>query len=169
MLILHDLEPYHWAVAGAAIGAMVLALLYITNKRFGVSTGFESACSLVLRATPYFQRDSLRESNPWRLAFLAGLVLGGVLSASLGGGWEPTWDMGMHDTHLGMSEGGKVLWMFSGGALIGFGTRLAGGCTSGHGIFGISNLEKASFVSVAAFMIAGVVVTNVFWRLFVGL
>jgi uncharacterized membrane protein YedE/YeeE len=54
--------------------------------------------------------------------------------------------------------------MFGGGLLIGFGTRLAGGCTSGHGIFGLSNLELPSFVSTASFMAAGIVTTNLIYR-----
>jgi uncharacterized membrane protein YedE/YeeE len=55
--------------------------------------------------------------------------------------------------------------MFGGGLLIGFGTRMAGGCTSGHGIFGISNLERASIESTLAFMAAGIVTTNLIYRL----
>jgi uncharacterized membrane protein YedE/YeeE len=54
--------------------------------------------------------------------------------------------------------------MFAGGLFIGFGTRLAGGCTSGHGIFGMSNLELPSIVSTASFMAAGVITTNILYR-----
>ena len=55
--------------------------------------------------------------------------------------------------------------MFAGGALIGFGTRMAGGCTSGHGIFGISNLERASIESTLAFVAAGMLTTNLVYRI----
>ena len=55
--------------------------------------------------------------------------------------------------------------MFAGGVLIGFGTRMAGGCTSGHGIFGISNLERASVESTLAFVAAGMLTTNVVYRI----
>ena len=54
--------------------------------------------------------------------------------------------------------------MFVGGLFIGFGTRLAGGCTSGHGIFGISNLEVPSLVATVSFMVAGIVTTNLVYR-----
>jgi uncharacterized membrane protein YedE/YeeE len=54
--------------------------------------------------------------------------------------------------------------MFAGGVAIGFGTRLAGGCTSGHGIFGLSNFEPASWVSTISFMAAGIVTTNFVYR-----
>jgi uncharacterized membrane protein YedE/YeeE len=95
---------------------------------------------------------------------LAGLLLGGFLSAATGGGWSPTWDLGMFDTVIGFGPAGKLAWMFAGGLLIGFGTRLAGGCTSGHGIFGLSNLELPSLLATLAFMGAGVVTTQIIYR-----
>jgi hypothetical protein len=164
MLILHQLEPYHWAVAGLAIGAITLLLLWVTNQRLGISTGFENLCGLVVK-TRYFQRSEITGSNRWRLPFLGGLVLGGVLSALLSGGWAPFWDLGMFDREIGWGPAGKLAWMFVGGLLIGFGTRMAGGCTSGHGIFGISNLERASIESTLAFMAAGIVTSNLVYRI----
>jgi hypothetical protein len=164
MLILHQLEPYHWASAGVAIGAVTLVLLWVTNQRLGISTGFENLCALAVPSA-YFRRREIRGSHHWRLPFLAGLVAGGVLSAVLGGGWAPIWSLGMFDTRIGWGPAGKLAWMFAGGVLIGFGTRFAGGCTSGHGIFGVSNLERASLVSTACFLAAGVVTTNVVYRL----
>ena len=164
MLILNDIEPMHWALAGGLIGVMTLAMLFIMNRRLGVSTGFESLCALGVSA-PYFQRPALRKSSPRRLALFVGLVLGGVLSAALSGGVSPTWDMGSYAEALELSETGKVAWMFGGGCFIGFGTRLAGGCTSGHGIFGVSNFEASGWASMLSFMAAGVVTTHVIYRL----
>ena len=166
MLILHDMHAIHWAFAGLGISFVTLALLVIGNKRLGVSTGLEDVCALVLDA-PYFRRPALLSGSSWRLPLLGGLVLGGLLSAVLGGGWSPTWALGMFDTEIGWGPAGKVVWMFAGGLLIGFGTRLAGGCTSGHGIFGISNLEMPSLVSTVSFMAAGVVTTNLVYRVIV--
>jgi uncharacterized protein len=163
-LILNEIDPYHWAIAGAGIGAMALLLLWLTGRRLGLSTGYESVCSLVMRGTPYFRRSSLVKSNPWRLPIVIGLVLGGVASALLSGGWAPTWDAGMLDTRIGLGEGGKVAWMFAGGLFMGFGTRLSGGCTSGHGIFGLSNLERSGIVAVVCFMAAGAVTSNLIYR-----
>jgi uncharacterized membrane protein YedE/YeeE len=163
-LILHDLEPMHWAIAGAVIAAVTLALLYLANRRLGISTGFEDLCSLAL-PLPYFRRQTLLAARGWRLPFVGGLVLGGVLSAALGGGWSPTWALGMFDSVIGWGPTGKVAWMFVGGLFIGFGTRLAGGCTSGHGIFGLSNFERPSLVSTISFMLGGFVTTQLVYRL----
>ncbi len=163
MLITNQLEPIHWALAGALLGAITLLLLFVTNQRLGISTGFENLCALVLN-TPYLRRGEIRDSQSWRLPFLGGLVLGGFLSAVLGGAWTPTWDLGMLDATFGLGHAAKVVWMFAGGLLIGFGTRMAGGCTSGHGIFGMSNLEPASLYSTLAFMAGGVVTTQLIYR-----
>jgi uncharacterized membrane protein YedE/YeeE len=91
-------------------------------------------------------------------------VLGGALSAFLGGGWAPTWDLGRFDAVVGFGPAGKLAWMFAGGVFIGFGTRLAGGCTSGHGIFGISNLEAPSLAATLSFLATGMITTNLIYR-----
>ena len=162
-LILHDVPALHWAAAGAAIAAITLTMLFVLNRRLGISGGFEDVCSLVLRL-PYFRRESLLSARNWRLPFLAGLLLGGVLSAVLGGGWEPTWALGMLDERLHLGHAGKLAWMFAGGLFIGFGTRLGGGCTSGHGIFGLSNFELPSLVTTLSFMAGGVITTQLIYR-----
>ena len=100
--------------------------------------------------------------------FLAGLLFSGFVSAALSGGWEATWDAGMRDSVLGLSLEAKIAWMFVGGLFIGFGTRLAGGCTSGHGIFGVSLLEKSSLLATAAFMAAGMARTHLVYRVLGG-
>ena len=108
--------------------------------------------------TPYFRRSEITGSQrTGACPSSAGLVLGGLLSAATSGGWAPFWDLGMFDAAFGWGPPGKLAWMFAGGLLIGFGTRMAGGCTSGHGIFGIANLERASLESTLAFMAAGIV------------
>jgi uncharacterized membrane protein YedE/YeeE len=162
-LILNSLPPLHWALAGAAIAAVTLCLLFLANRRLGISAGFEDVCSLVLQQ-PYFLRGGLRSARKWRLPFIGGLVLGGFLSAILGGGWEPTWDLGMFDRTIGFGPAGKIAWMFVAGLFIGFGTRLGGGCTSGHGIFGMSNFELPSLITTISFMAGGVVTTQMLYR-----
>ena len=162
-LLLHDMTPIHWAIAGGGIALVTLALLFLANRRLGLSTSFEDVCGLVL-PLPYFQRKALVSGRRWRLPFVAGLLLGGFLSAMLGGGWTPTLAIAMFDARIGFGTAGKLAWMFAGGLCIGFGTRLGNGCTSGHGIFGMSNLEGGSVVSTLAFMAGGIVTTNVIYR-----
>jgi uncharacterized membrane protein YedE/YeeE len=163
-LILDGLQPLHWAVAGAGIATVTLCLLFVANRRLGISTGFEDVCSLAMPHTAYFRRDAVMRNRGWRLPFVVGLVLGGFLSAVLGGGWRPFWDLGMFDAVIGLGPMGKIAWMFVGGLFIGFGTRLGGGCTSGHGIFGMANFEIPSLVTTACFMASGLLTTQFIYR-----
>jgi len=162
-LILTGMPPLHWAIAGAGIAAVTLALLFLANRRLGISSGFEDLCSLAI-GWPYFRSQAVRSGRPWRLPFIVGLIGGGFLSAVRGGGWAPVWDAGMLDRALMLGPAAKLAWMFVGGLFIGFGTRLAGGCTSGHGIFGLSNFEASSFWSTVSFMAGGIVTTQLLYR-----
>ena len=166
-LILNGLTPIHWALGGAGIAAVTLTLLFVANRRLGISSSLEDFCSFVL-PTPYFERAAVVSGRIWRMPFAVGLVLGGFLSAFLGGGWSPTWALGVFDEVIGFGPAGKLAWMFAGGLFIGFGTRLAGGCTSGHGIFGMSNFEGASLVSTLSFMAGGIVTTQLVYRVVFG-
>lgn len=164
MLLLNGLTPMPWWLAGAAIGLITLVLLWTTGRRLGISGGYENLCAQV-SDQPYFRRPALVGPGSWRLPFLAGLLLGGLLSALLGGGWHPTWALGLWDRSLGAGPWVKSLWMFAGGLLVGIGTRIAGGCTSGHGIFGVAHLEKASWLATLSFLASGMLTTFVVHRL----
>ena len=115
-------------LGGALIGTAAAALLLLTGKTAGVSGILEGAV--------------LREKGEagWKLAFLAGLLAGGVLLALL----RPSSFTQLPHPSLG--------WAVGGGLLVGFGTRLGGGCTSGHGICGIGRLSKRSLVATIVFM-----------------
>lgn len=139
-----------WA-GGAAIGAFVLVFLAVTGKALGVSTGYADACSAP------FDPEARRS---WRLPFLAGIVGGGLLAAWGSGGFAPTATMGMFDALVTASLPAKAAIFTAGGVLLGFGARLAGGCTSGHGIVGMALLARASLVATAVFMVTGVLVTH---------
>ncbi len=140
-----------WWAAGAGIGLLVLAMGGLAGRPLGVSGGYVDACGALADA-------GCRRS--WRLPFLGGIVAGGVL-AGWAAGSEPLWDAGPLDALLG--EGfsmGKLAWFAVGGVLVGFGARLAGGCTSGHGILGVARMARPSLVATALFMAGGVLVTN---------
>jgi hypothetical protein len=167
MTLLNGAEAWHWALGGAVIAIVTVVLLGVTNVRLGISGSFENVCSFVVRA-PYLQRSEIARSHYWRLPFLGGLVLGGFLAAVTTAGWSPTWHLGMHDLTFDFGVVGKTIWMFAGGILIGAGTRMANGCTSGHGIFGISNREASGLVTTICFMAAGIVTTNLIYRVIGG-
>jgi uncharacterized protein len=167
MTLLNGAEAWHWALGGAIIAFVTVVLLAVTNVRLGISGSFENVCSLVVRA-PYLLRPDVARSHYWRLPFLGGLVLGGFISAISTRGWSPTWDLGLLDQTFNLGVLGKSAWMFAGGVLIGAGTRIANGCTSGHGIFGISNREASGLITTVCFMAAGIVTTNLVFRVIGG-
>ena len=166
-LILNELTPYHWAITGLGIALVVTGMQWILNRSFGISSGLEYLCALGSKA-PHFRAVADDQRGAWRLPFMVGLILAGILSAFLSGDWRLTGESGMLDDVVGLSDGAKFVWMFGGGVCIGFGTRLAGGCTSGHGIFGISTFQWPSLVATLAFMGAGAGTTFLIYRVMVG-
>ena len=142
-----------WA-GGVAIGGFLLLFLLAANKMLGVSTGYADACAIA--AEP-------RTRASWRLPFLVGIVGGGLLAAVLGG-WQPTFAVALFDDVVSSSLAVKALTFTAGGVLLGFGARLAGGCTSGHSIAGLAQLAPSSLIATAGFMAAGLTVTNLLLR-----
>lgn len=131
----NGLERY--LVGGLFIGLGVSLLYLTTGRQGGVSTFFSAAWSWCLR-TPFFQQASLLGTRQWRLVYTLGLILGGSLYALLG---------------LPLEASQLPHWKFIvGGLLIGFGARLGGGCTSGHGICGMASLSPGSLLMVCTFL-----------------
>ena len=131
----NGLERY--LIGGLLIGAGVALLFITTGRQGGASTVLSTIWSYFLR-TPFFQQATLRDSRQWRSVYAIGMVLGGLLYALLG--------LPMEATHL-------PAWKFAlGGVLIGFGARLGGGCTSGHGICGMASLSPGSMLMVCTFL-----------------
>lgn len=161
MLLLHQLSPIHWAYAGLCIAAITLCLQFVANRSLGLSSGLEDLCALGSKA-PYFRRPDL--GDRWRFPFLFGLFVGGALSAASSGSWELTWSAGMLDKALHLSNPAKLAWFFCGGIFIGFGTRLSGGCTSGHGIYGMATFQRASIQATLTFMAVGTLTSNLLFR-----
>ena len=131
-----------YLIGGLLIGLGV-ALLFVSTGRLGGASTFFSAAWSWVTDLPFFQQASLRDSRLWRLVYALGMVLGGVVYVALG---LPT-------------EATQVqVWRFVvGGLLIGFGARLGGGCTSGHGICGMASLSIGSMLMVAVFLSTAIV------------
>ncbi len=177
-------QPWHWAFSGFMIVVVMFLLIY-SGKRFGVSSSFQAMCSVAGggKIASYF--DYNWKSHTWLLLFVSGSIIGGFISSTLLENPETmslsantiadlselgiSAPQGTHSasllpqdlfsmTTLGTIQG--ILLFVVGGFLIGFGTRWAGGCTSGHAISGLSNLQLPSLVAVVGFFIGGLAMTH---------
>jgi len=146
-------ERWPWWIGGLAIGAFVLLMLFADNKPLGVSTGCSELCAV--------GRDRALRSS-WRLRFIGGIVLGGALAGVLSGR-HPSFALGAFDGLFGTSPLVKFPVLLIAGLLIGYGARVAGGCTSGHSIVGTALGAKSSWVATALFMIGGFATTTAVW------
>lgn len=143
-------EPWPWYVAGPLIGLTVPLMLLLGGKNLGISSSFRHLCAAMLPKTglAYLRAYDWRKES-WNLYFAAGLVLGGFLATRfLTAQPQPLLPPGIHTVS-------GALRLIGGGILIGFGTRWAAGCTSGHSIMGLSNLQKASLAATLAFFAGG--------------
>ncbi len=132
----------HYLAGGLLIGLGVSLLFVLTGWVGGMSTVFSSTWSYVSRR-PFFQQPRFTGTRAWRLVFALGLVLGAALWWAWLGPAEPL-------------RTGVPLWQLGlGGLLVGYGARLSNGCTSGHGICGLSSLQLPSLAAVLTFMATG--------------
>ena len=140
-------------LGGLAIGLFVLAYRLGTARMLGVSGGFSDLCTACV---------TRRLDGSARLPFIVGIVAGGLV-AGLATGRAPTASAGPVGELMAMAPPIAAAWFVFGGLLIGFGTALAGGCTSGHGISGLAQLRKSSLLATCTFMAVGMAAT---WFLF---
>lgn len=172
-------QPWPWYIAGPLIGLTVPALLILGNKTFGISSNLRHICAACFPSNlPFFQYNWKKEI--WNLFFVIGIFIGGIVAytfltnpnvitinpnlrtelATYGisniAGMMPeeifSWQS------LATLRGFLIIAI--GGLLIGFGSRYAGGCTSGHAISGLSNLQLASLIATCCFFVGGLVVAN---------
>jgi uncharacterized protein len=140
-----------WYLAGPLLGLLIVFLLWVANKPLGALGGY-------IELTEW--ADGRRTGPGWRTFFTIGIVTGGLMSALLGPRWNPTLAYGSFDQLFGASLALKAVVLGGAGALMGAGGRLAGGCTSGHGICGISLGSRASLVSTATFMATAIALAH---------
>jgi len=152
-------QYWEFWIGGFAIAAVALLITIFTGQFIGVTRGYVSICSIVSNR-PYFHRPEM--GGPWgvRTLFVIGIVIGGLLAAlTTEGTWAPSFAYGQFDQLFGDSLLTKALLMTAGGICWGYGSRLAGGCTSGNSIAGLSKGSLASLIATMGFMIAGISVT----------
>jgi uncharacterized membrane protein YedE/YeeE len=167
-------QPWPWYVAGALIGLTVPALLLIGNKHFGISSSLRHICAACVPGNiSFFKYDWKKEA--WNLFFVTGILLGGVVATYLLSNPDPVVvaeqtarDLAALNIEVDnnlmpssifnienlLSLKGLIFFVL-GGFLVGFGTRYAGGCTSGHSIMGLSTLQWPSLVATCCFMVGG--------------
>ncbi len=173
------LQPWAWYVAGPLI-AFCMFLMFFFGKKFGVSSNLETVCAMggAGKFVDFFKFDW--KKNKWNLVFVVGLIVGGFISDQ----WLTPNDTVAINTEtvqdlaeIGIKNAGAsylpdeifsmeamlsikgFLVLLVAGVLVGFGSRYAGGCTSGHGIVGLSSLSMESFIAVGGFFIGGLIMT----------
>ncbi|MGV3765283.1 MAG: YeeE/YedE family protein [Chitinophagaceae bacterium] len=172
-------QPWPWYVAGGLIGLIVPALLLLGNKHFGISANLRHACAACFPANvKFFKYDWKKEA--WNLFFVGGIFIGAIIAATLLADPNPiqvdprlTQELGGYGItdYTNMVPQDLVSWeslftirgiimMVAGGFLVGFGSRYAGGCTSGHAIMGISDLQVPSIIATCCFMAGGFIMAN---------
>jgi uncharacterized protein len=173
-------QPWPWYIGGPVIGLILFLMLYFTNKPLGVSSSMRHACAACVPGDIKFFKYDWKKTGIWNLVFVLGISIGGFLGGYIFAAPEP---IALSDAtrtdleELGITDfNGYVpsdlfnlgslftlpgfIIMVGGGFLIGFGARYAGGCTSGHAMSGISNLQTASVVAVGGFFVGGLFITH---------
>ena len=148
------MQPWPWWFSGTLVGLTVPLLYLLTGQGFGISTSLQQIGAICSPGSQlgYF-RSFDRVANLWTLLFAMGIAVGGFVATNYLSA-EPL--EFLPDKYW--NAGGAVR-MFIGGILIGFGSRYAGGCTSGHSITGIANLNWPSLVATIFFFVGGLAVT----------
>ena len=172
-------KPWPWYVAGPIIGLSVPTLLLLGNKKLGVSSTLRQICAACYPANiPFLKYDWKKDS--WNLFFVSGILIGGFIGGVLFANPEQV-ALSTNTVELlrtyGINDLTGVLpaeifsWdaltslrgflmMVAGGFMVGFGTRYARGCTSGHGILGLSALQWPSLLATVSFVIGGMIVSH---------
>ncbi|REG99769.1 YeeE/YedE family protein [Flavobacterium aquicola] len=173
-------QTWPWYVSGFLIGMVMLALIYF-GKNFGMSTNLQSLCSMtgLGKRISYFDFDW--KANRWNFVVVLGAMAGGFvavhfMSDSSNAAINPETIAQLSQLGIDAPNGklmpealfGDQIWqspksiliLLGGGILIGFGTRYAGGCTSGHAISGLSNLQLPSLKAVIGFFIGGLIMAH---------
>ena len=154
-------SPY---LVGAGIGVLSWLTFYFSDKPIGASSAYAQIAGFIgklfakrhTESLPYFKENPPRIG--WELVFVLATIAGGFIAAWTGGEFENKWLNPMWTARFGDSIALRAVVAAGGGVLMAFGARLAGGCTSGHGISGTMQLNVASWIAVVCFFIGGIAV-----------
>ena len=179
-------EPWPWYVVGPLIGLTVPLVYLYGGRKWGVSSTLRDICAAASPRGPEYFRYEWRERGGWRLAMVAGLLVGGAV-ASLAGSPDVAIAaatradlaaLGINDfsglvprelfSWSGLVTIPGAVLIVVGGFLVGFGARYANGCTSGHAISGLANLRLSSLVAVVGFFIGGLISTHMVLPILLG-
>ena len=147
------MQPWPWWFSGFLIGLTVPMLFLLAGKAFGISTSFQELGAICAPCNLEYLKSHKWRSGIWTLVFAVGIGIGGFIAVRLLSA-EPVEFL----PESFVSVGGAIRLLL-GGLLVGFGTRYAGGCTSGHAITGIANLNWPSLVATIFFFVGGLAVT----------
>ncbi|KPJ84229.1 MAG: YeeE/YedE family protein [Gemmatimonas sp. SG8_23] len=179
-------RPWPWYVAGPLIGLTVPLVYLYAGRKWGISSTFRDVCAAAFPRDLEYFRYSWRSRGAWRLTMALGLVIGGFIAAATGPDEVAISAATRADlTALGLSDLSGVVpseifsWgalttlpgfvmVVVGGFLVGFGTRYANGCTSGHAISGLSSFQLTSLVAVIGFFVGGLISTHILLPLLLG-
>jgi uncharacterized membrane protein YedE/YeeE len=151
-------------LVGALLGALSTMTLLVANRMLGASSAYASVAGAIgARLFPRHTRSLryYRDHPPrldWEVTLVAGAIAGGFLAAWTGGELTGRWLPPLWGERFGQAVWLRFLVAFAGGALMGFGARLAGGCTSGHGISGALQLGVDSWIALLCFFLGGAAV-----------
>jgi uncharacterized membrane protein YedE/YeeE len=160
-------SPY---LVGALIGVLSMFTFYFSNKPLGASTAYARLAGMLgMLAAPRHTKSLkfYKDKKPvvdWEVMLLFGVIAGAFLAAWQGGELTERWIPPMWEARFGESLWLRLGAAFIGGVLMAFGARLAGGCTSGHGISGTMQLSVGSWIAVICFFAGGIVTAMLMFR-----
>jgi hypothetical protein len=160
-------SPY---LVGALIGVLSMLTFYFSNKPIGASSAYARVAGLIGAAFSRRHTESLnfyQKKSPvvdWETMLVLGAIGGAFLAAWTGGELTGRFLPPMWEARFGSSDLLRFLFAFVGGAIMAFGARMAGGCTSGHGISGTLQLSVGSWIALICFFISGVLVAMLMYR-----
>lgn len=161
-------SPY---LVGAGIGILSWLTFYFSDKPIGASSFYATVSGMIGKAVAPRRTESLEyfKSNPpklnWEFGFVVAAVAGAAVAALTGASFVNEWVPAMWSARFGDSTLLRAGFAFAGGTLMAFGARMAGGCTSGHGISGTLQLNVASWIAVICFFIGGAAIANLMFRI----